>query len=186
MGFVNGPDPYLYCGNNPINCIDPLGLYWGEDQINWWLYQSVVPGPYGQPVSEWGLNGPTGWGDLIGEADMFGGNWGGKERIAVGASALAIGGAIGYDWALPYWRYVGPNSLEDSPWVVRGWEPPYGNDYNLAQDQLQLPNTPTDVVPVQNNPWNPVAGPRPVSGNSQWGNGGGQERYKGPWFPKNS
>jgi len=71
----------------------PSLLYWGEDQVNWWLYQSVVLGPYGQPVSEWGPNGPTGWGDPIGESDKF--CAGGVERFAVGVSAGATAIATG-------------------------------------------------------------------------------------------
>jgi hypothetical protein len=96
--MVDGPDEYAYCGNNPINCIDPLGLYWGQGIVDWWLYQSVVPGPYGQPVSQWGPNGPTEWGNIFEPTDAAGGNIACAERLlygaAVGATAIASGAIL--------------------------------------------------------------------------------------------
>jgi RHS repeat-associated protein len=80
---------YGYTANDPINFIDPLGLYWGEDEINWWLYESALPGPYGQPASEWKCGSPTGWGDPIGYTAAAGGGWQTAERIAIGTATTA-------------------------------------------------------------------------------------------------
>ena len=33
-GYPDGPNNYLYCNNNPINCIDPLGLDWRANRKN--------------------------------------------------------------------------------------------------------------------------------------------------------
>ncbi|MBL8013326.1 MAG: RHS repeat-associated core domain-containing protein [Candidatus Omnitrophica bacterium] len=86
---------YAYTSNNPINRTDPLGLYWGEDQVNWWAYESVLPGPYGQPVSEWECGKPTGWGDPMRYTEEAGGGWQTAERVSVGAAAGATAIAIG-------------------------------------------------------------------------------------------
>ncbi len=185
LGYMLGElNLYTYTRNSPINFTDPYGLYWGEDQVNWWLYESVVPGPYGQPMSEWQNGSPTGWGDPMKYTECAGGAWEWGERAAVGTAAAAVAGAIAYDAALPYWRYVGSESTSNSPWLTRGWNPPYGRNYDLARTKLQLPNTPTDVVRIRVNPFRPVAGPRPATGNPQWGEGGGSEWYRGNGFPQ--
>ncbi|MCI0623857.1 MAG: RHS repeat-associated core domain-containing protein, partial [Acidobacteria bacterium] len=87
---------YLYTGNNPINRTDPFGLYWGEDQVDWWLSESVVPGPYGQPRSAWGSEGPTSWGDPMQYTEAAGGAWMWAERAAVGTAAAATTCAVGW------------------------------------------------------------------------------------------
>jgi RHS repeat-associated protein len=83
-----------------------------------------------------------------------------------------------------YWRYVGPKSNPDSPWMTRGVSPPYGTDFEAAKDGLQLPNAPNDVTPVNVRWWEPVRGPRTVSGNPQWGAGGGTEYARGWRWPQ--
>jgi RHS repeat-associated protein len=85
----------------------------------------------------------------------------------------------------PYWRYVGPNSNPNSPWMTRGPTPPYGTDYDAAKEFLQLPNEPTGVQPVDVKWWEPVRGPREVTGNPQWGVGGGTEYARGWGWPPN-
>ena len=58
---------------------------------DWYARESVVPGPYGQPVSEWGPNGPTSWGDPMIYADRAGLGWALLEKgLVYGASALAV------------------------------------------------------------------------------------------------
>ncbi|MBA7661043.1 hypothetical protein ES703_69053 [subsurface metagenome] len=33
IGYYGGLNLYTYCGNNPLNWIDPFGLYWGEGAV---------------------------------------------------------------------------------------------------------------------------------------------------------
>jgi hypothetical protein len=68
--------------------------------------------------------------------------------------------------------------------MTRGVSPPYGTDFEAAEDALQLPNMPTDVKPVDVNWWEAVRGPRTVAGNPQWGAGGGTEYARGWTWPK--
>jgi RHS repeat-associated protein len=99
LGFVNGPNVYVYVGNDPTNWIDPWGLcgekpWWGKG-IDWWLWETSLPGPYGQPMSEWGPQGPTDWGDPMKYPEEAGGWWKWGEKIAVGTAAVTSVTALG-------------------------------------------------------------------------------------------
>jgi len=88
LGMVDGPNVYLYCLNDPVNLVD----LWGLCQKSWWdryLYESVLPGPYGQPMSEWNVYGPSSWGNPMQYTEEAGGWWMWGERITVGISATA-------------------------------------------------------------------------------------------------
>ena len=89
LGYMLGElNLYTYTRNSPVNFTDPYGLYWGEDQVNWWMHESALPGPYGQPMSEWGSNGPTGWGDPVSYTENSCGTWHKTgERIAIGTAS---------------------------------------------------------------------------------------------------
>jgi RHS repeat-associated protein len=94
LGFIDGPNKYLYVANNPVNFIDPWGLL-GEKKLSaleWWLYESVVPGPFGAPVSEWqiGRSGSIFWGDPMRYTEEAGGTVMWLERGAVGIGAVAV------------------------------------------------------------------------------------------------
>lgn len=82
---------YGYVFNDPINFVDPFGLACDGEKSwwEWWGYESAVPGPYGQPVSEWGGGGPTWWGDPVGYTEEAGGGWQTAERIAIGTATAA-------------------------------------------------------------------------------------------------
>jgi len=58
--------------------------------LHYYLYESALPGPYGQPMSEWSLYGPTSWGDLLKYTEEAGGWWKWTERGAIGIAAGAI------------------------------------------------------------------------------------------------
>ncbi|MBF0595619.1 MAG: VCBS repeat-containing protein, partial [Candidatus Omnitrophica bacterium] len=151
---------------------------------NYWAYESAVPGPFGQPVSEWRNGAPTSWGDPVGYTERAGGGWMWAERAALGVSAGATIGAIGYDAALPYWRYTGPGSNPNSNWLTRGWNPPYGNNFEAARNALQVRDPITAVERVNVPVFRPVAGPRPAVLHPEYGEGGGAEWYRGIRFPQ--
>src|SRR5690606_25073364 len=94
--------------------------------------------------------------------------------------------AIGLYLGRPFWRYVGNSSSPIGRWITRGrgWRPPYGRNYDKAQDALQIPARPTGVERITPNWWEPVRGPRPAVKHSEWGKGGGPEYYRGWRFPE--
>jgi len=85
---------------------------------------------------------------------------------------------------MPYWRYIGPESNPNSSWLTKGWQPPYGNNYKLAKDKLQLPNMPDSVTKVDVPWWQPVTGPRTATKHPEWGSGSGPEWYKNWKWPE--
>ncbi len=73
-----------------------------KEALDSYLHESVVPGPYGQPMSEWGPEGPTGWGDPTKYTDEAGGAWKFWEDVALEVAttaALAAAGGIGAEAA---------------------------------------------------------------------------------------
>ena len=97
LGFIDGPNRYLYVANNPLNFIDPWGLL-GEKKLSaleWWLYESVVPGPFGTPVSEWAIGESIFWGDPMRYTEEAGGTVMWLERGAVGMGTVAVVTATG-------------------------------------------------------------------------------------------
>jgi hypothetical protein len=99
------------------------------------------------------------------------------------STLMTLGGGV-TGMFRPYWRYVGPNSAADSGWVVRGWTAPYGRDFAAAKDALQMPFMPTDVRRFSVSFLQPIAGPRSVVLNPNWGGGGGFEWFRSVRFPK--
>jgi len=96
IGFAGADvNLYGYVLQDPVNLLDPLGLYWGQEFIDWWLSESVVPGPWGQPVSEWRCGSPTEWGDPLKYTEAASGPWKWGERIAIWTTEAAITIAIG-------------------------------------------------------------------------------------------
>ena len=216
VGRFLGPDPiplargarglYAYVGNNPVNFVDPSGLFLQE------LFEGAanVSAGFGDTISLGGTKWiREQWGQALGWTDAAdphsgayyagaysGLAWGGVfagAAAAASAEALAAAAATGEAavWAesigtigAPFWRYVGPNSDPNSRWLTRGWKSPCGESFPLAKDLYQMPRTPTSVTQVPVRWWEPVAGPRVSAGKPQWGGGGGMEYYRGWRFPE--
>lgn len=85
----------------------------------------------------------------------------------------------------PFWRYEGPGSNPNSPFLTRGrgWKPPYGDDCAAAKDALQIPLDPTGPRKIEVPWYEPVVGPRATRGNPSFGAGGGPEYFRGWKFP---
>ncbi len=67
IGTVPSLGPGIRPGTIDGGAIGSIG-----DNLKWWVTESVLPGPYGQPLSDQGPNGPTGWGDPIGQTERAG------------------------------------------------------------------------------------------------------------------
>jgi len=82
---------YSYCGNYPIGHRDRLGLYGLGDAAadvqalgHWWGYESIVPGPYGNPDAP----GAGTWNNIC-EGPQQGTGWGTAQQAAIGVAAAA-------------------------------------------------------------------------------------------------
>ena len=172
---------FVYTENNPVNFSDIEGLLGGIDMGE----------SYGERASLYwatlAINPNNAWYQTAAYTFMgwFASLWTPTTSEAT-VSALALGYGAGRGQNEPYWRYTGPNSKPDSPWMTRGCEgkPPYGTDFRTAQDRLQMPHTPTDVKKVDVPWYQPVQGPRPADKNPLLGNGGGPEYARGWRWPK--
>ena len=98
IGFRGGLNLYNGAGTNPVTRMDPNGLDGGsgmqpiqtsgspadgQTPIDWWIWESTLPGPYGDPNPEnWGS-----WNDLV---DYVCSHGSGAER-AVFISSLVTG-----------------------------------------------------------------------------------------------
>jgi RHS repeat-associated protein len=175
-------DLYAYVSNKPVGLIDPTGLLFGglidagEDygsrSAQYWAEVSIQSDLWYQRT------GAT----LLG---LFASLWTPCTSDATFAVLTAAAG-VGQYLGRPFWRYIGPNSRPDGRWLTRGpgSNPPYGRNFDLARDQLQLPGRPADVVRAPSR-WNEfIHGPRTVSGNPQYGGGGGVEYFRGWSWPK--
>ena len=158
IGLAGGINVFEYANSNSTVFVDPDGLCP-------WCVGAVVAGIFDFAVQYWRNDGDL---DCI--------DWTG-----VGASTAlgAAGGGILNKLRMPYWRYVGPKSNQNSPWMTRGYKPPYGHDMAKAKDKLQLPNMPTHVQKIDVPWWQPVRGPGPARNHPEWGSGGGPEYSRG-------
>jgi RHS repeat-associated protein len=188
MKFQGGaPNLYAYSRLDPINYIDPSGLItvpfvgWvgagesmGQQALTYWTSKI-------DDASASGFERALGW-----VGGFFAALWTPCTSDATAATLMAAEAAGSY-LGRPFWRYVGPRGNPEGPWLTRGpgWDAPYGADMDAAKDALQLPARPATVNDVDVPWYEPVAGPRSVSGNPEFGTGGGSEYYRGRLtFPK--
>src|SRR5262249_8337815 len=98
-------------------------------------------------------------------------------------TVLQVGLEAGNACSPRFFRYTGAGSKPNGRWLVSGSEgPPYGTNFGAGEEALQIPpqSRPLNNVEEVEVPWyEPVAGPRPVTLNPQWGKGGGTEYYRG-------
>ena len=96
IGLDGGHNLYEYGASSPNNSVDPDGL----NPITWWIWESTVPGPYGNPEpTKWGTVSDIGsWNDLIDYVCQHGT---GAERtifmssLVTGVSATTIAVMVG-------------------------------------------------------------------------------------------
>ena len=135
VAYPLGICAYAYSSNNPLVFVDPFGFSpekpWWQKAWEWYAYESVVPGPFGQPVSEWGQKGSTEWGNLFKYTEEAGGAWMWSQRLAygtaVGAMAIAVGvmcydvvTGIRIEFHLPH---PGPHSYPHIQGIQQGSNP---------------------------------------------------------------
>lgn len=184
-----GGDTNLYRvnGSDPINAHDPTGLL--SIPLLGWV---DVGESAGQSALDY-------WASHIDDAGASASDramaWTGAALSALWTpctsdatvATLSVAKSIGSYLGRPFWRYISKSSNPSGGWLTRGWgsKPPFGQDFAAAQDALQLPSTPTGVIPIRPAWYEPVIGPRVVSGNPNLGAGGGWEYFRGWWFPRN-
>jgi RHS repeat-associated protein len=131
LGFIDGPNKYLYVGNNPVNFVDPLGL-------KEWIYVSTsLGGGLGIAAAEGGeyylIDPDTGeyykWTFLSGGIGI---GFGGAVQIEVG----------GFDWQ------GDPTTIPNWSWTVSGFS---AAKYGVA-GQFTSPtgNQPLDLTATGN------------------------------------
>ena len=207
IGEAGGLNLYEYVENNPINDLDPLGLWGANEAYGDWLniaanglnrgglsgYAQAAMGIAGMTAIDlWGArtleNNAERSGSAVGagcpkNAWKYGG-------LAAGQIALAAGGQYVIGNALyPFYRFIGPGSRAGfgaGTWLTRGpvGSIPYGSVANGAS-RLQIPTqAAVNSVVRAEGVWSRyIAGPRPATGNPQWGIGGGAEYRLGGFGP---
>jgi RHS repeat-associated protein len=204
---VDGLNIYGYVQNNPINDFDPLGLYGANEAYGDWLNIAANGlnrgGLSGYAQAAMGIAGMTAidfWGAraLENNAERSGSAAGARcpedtwkyGGLAVGQIAFAAGGQYVIGNALyPFYRFIGQGSRAGfgaGTWLTRGpvGSIPYGSVANGAS-RLQIPTqSAVNSVVRAEGVWSRyIAGPRPASGNPQWGIGGGAEYRVGGFEP---
>jgi RHS repeat-associated protein len=178
IGFAAGDsDLYGYAGFDPVNHEDYDGLLWGfinagegyADEAEMYWAKKYVTSSNPVESAVYGVLGATSalWDHCTSDTTF---------------SILSTAYGGGKFFSKDFYRYVGPQSNPAGRWLVLG-KPPYGNNYFLAKDALQLPHMPNQLVKAKVPWWQPVTGPRPALLNPQWGTGGGSEWYAGWRFP---
>ncbi len=177
IGIGGGLNQYAAFGNNPVNFRDPDGLL-AKEGHEYWMGVAVAGqdrGGIGGNLQTAGASIMTAFIDFWGarsiqnNAEKSGhysgegctGKAVGHGLLAGGQIALAATAAFGGNNAAhPWYRYVGPQSLPtyasgrvaSGAWVVRGRAfsgAPFGRNFGVAKNALQMPYMPNDVIRVQ-------------------------------------
>jgi RHS repeat-associated protein len=200
IGELGGINLYQYAYSDPINYTDLLGLWGANEAYRYWFNTAVdgfsKGGFWGNAQAVAGIAGVTiidAWGARTLENNAQ--RTGAASGVGCYADALKYGGlvlgqvvlAAGGQYAAsnivrPFYRLIGPGSRPGfgiGTWLTRGvaGEVPYGSIEN-AVAKLQIPAV-SEVKEAVNATkkvwWRYIAGPRRVSGNPQFGPGGGAE-----------
>lgn len=145
-----------------------FGTGFGESAVEYWAQRHVDTGSW-----------------LYGIPGTFAATWTPDTYLAT-AGTFASGFSAARYLGRPFYRYVGPKSNANSPWLTRGrgWKPPYGKNMEQAKDALQMKYKPDDLIRARVK-WNePIVGPRRALKHPEWGQGGGPEYYRGWRFPE--
>jgi RHS repeat-associated protein len=162
LGYVDGLNLYVYCGNNPVNFIDPFGM------------ESECP-------DEEEIDNDSIENDPIGDAIVAG-----LATVGVGVAK----GVIGWARQPAYWQYYPKNNpTYKTDWLAKGtkFRPPYKVG-DPARRALNMPpyNKADAVRRAKILPKESVVGPRTPKPKPEWGwnkPGTGQEYYRGESFP---
>ena len=158
LGSLPDVNLYRYVGNSPVNFVDPFGFdkakpwwqsadnvffpsaYAGEEGTlpssswwDWYINETVVPGPRGQPLSEWGPHGPTSWGDPLKYTEAAGGAWIWGERAALGTAAAATAVAV----AAGTGAFSKGGWLNSNPYLRIGWGRHQGRVFRIAGEWVK-------------------------------------------------
>jgi RHS repeat-associated protein len=148
----DGPNPYAFTHNNPVNLIDPFGL-----EVGFW--ESLIPvwGPAHQAYDDFAC-GRWGWGlfntalaitDLIPAkalgtalakgAFKSGSHTWGATRAWYGATRELAAGQPVHHWLIPRngWGKTIPEAIKNQPWNLMPIDPPPGFSYNQWHNAIE-------------------------------------------------
>ena len=175
MGFADGPNPYVFVNNNPVNSVDPDG-----HQAVPYMPGPQIIGPMVAPLPI--ITAPV----LQQPSINVVMNKAGKERASQTTSKKKPKKDDSEE-ITTFWQYFTKGWKKfKSPWFVKGkgLKPPY----KLGKEAREALNLPKDNKGTAVQPYYPekVVGPQRPKAQPEWGwpnQGKGWEYYDGDAFP---